>query len=63
VVLTLVDVTVRRQAEDDLRESETRLQLARDAAALGVLDFNPATDEMWWDERARGLWRLKPEDC
>ena len=58
VIVTFVDVTVRRKAEADLRESETRLKLAREAAALGVVDYNPITDETWWDERAREMWRL-----
>src|SRR5262245_42830169 len=49
VVVTFVDVTVRRKAEADLRDSETRLQLARDAAALGILDHNPISNETWWD--------------
>jgi two-component system, chemotaxis family, CheB/CheR fusion protein len=56
VVVTFVDVTARRKAEADLRESETRLQLAREAAKLGVLDYNPVRQEMWWDDRARELW-------
>ena len=103
VVVTFVDVSARRQAEADLRESELRLRMAREAAGLGVgsdrarqdrrrrrdlcgrfgsaagrsrpprelrlrmareaaglgvLDYNPVFDQMWWDDRARELWRL-----
>jgi two-component system CheB/CheR fusion protein len=61
VVVTFVDVTARRKAETDLRDSETRLQLARDAAALGILDYNPVVDETYWDARARQLWGLTEE--
>jgi two-component system, chemotaxis family, CheB/CheR fusion protein len=61
VVITLIDITARRKAEADLRESETRLQLARDAASLGVFDYNPDLDQTWWDPRARELWGLESE--
>ena len=61
VVVTFVDVTARRKAEADLRESETRLQLAREAASLGVLDYNAITDQMWWDDRARQFWGMSPD--
>jgi two-component system CheB/CheR fusion protein len=61
VVVTFVDVTARRKAEEDLRESETRLQLAREAATLGVLDYNPVRQQMWWDDRARELWGIGGE--
>jgi two-component system CheB/CheR fusion protein len=59
VVVTFVDVTERRRAEEALRDSETRLQLAREASHLGVQDYDPKTDECWWDENARALWDLK----
>jgi two-component system, chemotaxis family, CheB/CheR fusion protein len=61
VVVTFVDITLRRKTEEDLRESETRLQLAREAAKLGVVDYNPLRQEMWWDDRARALWGIKDE--
>src|SRR5262249_50078662 len=56
VVVTFVDVTARRKAETDLRESETRLQLAGEAASLGGLGYNPIADQMRWDDRTRQLW-------
>ena len=59
VVATFVDITKRRQAEEALRDSETRLKLAREASNLGVQDYDPKTDECWWDERARALWGVK----
>jgi PAS domain-containing protein len=61
IVVSFVDITLRRKAEEDLRESETRLQLAREAAKLGVVDYNPLRQEMWWDDRARALWGIKDE--
>src|SRR5262245_37992226 len=61
VVVTFVDVTARRRAETDLRESETRLQLAGEAASLGVLDYNAIADRMRWDDRTRQLWGQQAE--
>jgi two-component system, chemotaxis family, CheB/CheR fusion protein len=58
VVVTFVDVTSRRRAEDELRESVTRLKLAREAAGLGILDYDTATQTLWMDERCRELWGL-----
>ncbi len=56
VVVTFVDVTTRREAEDALRTSEERLNLAREASDLGIHDYNTKTGECWWDKRARALW-------
>lgn len=56
VVVTFVDVTELRQAGESLRVNERRLQLAREASDLGILDYAPDTDECWLDERARALW-------
>ncbi len=62
VVVTFVDVTERRRAEKSLRVNERRLQLAREASDLGVVDYNPATGECWLDDRARDLWRFTDQE-
>jgi two-component system CheB/CheR fusion protein len=58
IIATFIDVTERRNAEARLRDSEARLQLARDAAELGTLDYTTAGGELWCDERALALWGL-----
>jgi two-component system CheB/CheR fusion protein len=40
VVLTFIDITARRRAEDALRASEQRLQLVLETEAVGVLFFD-----------------------
>ena len=46
----------RREAEEALRISEERLQLARRSARLGVFDFDAKQNIVHWDERMRELW-------
>ena len=46
------DRTAQRAAEKDLRESETRVRLALEAAELGAWEAHPATGEVFGDARA-----------
>ena len=50
------DVTDRKRAEEELRESEERLELALRGADLGSWDWNLKTGCAVWDERAS--WML-----
>lgn len=50
------DVTDRKRAEEELRESEERLELALRGADLGSWDWNVKTGSAVWNERA--LWML-----
>ncbi len=52
---------LRREANQSLRESEERLQIAKAAARLGIHDYNVATGEIRWDERVRQLWGVSPD--
>ncbi|MFA5949449.1 MAG: CheR family methyltransferase [Hyphomicrobium sp.] len=61
VVITFVDTTQRRRAENALRDSETRLHLASEAAELGIYEFDPAGDALWLDKRSRQLLGLPAE--
>ncbi len=62
VVVTFVDITGRRQTESDLFESETRLQLVKEATALGIIDYDAEANELWFDARCRQLWALGEAD-
>jgi PAS domain S-box-containing protein len=55
------DVTDRRRAEEDLRESQRRLQMATEAAALGIFDLDLLSGVVAWDERVRELWGAEHE--
>lgn len=46
----------RRQSEEALKISEERLRLAKQAAELGVFDFDSDSNILHWDDRMRELW-------
>jgi two-component system sensor kinase FixL len=50
------DITELRRALDELRTSDDRLRLAKNAAGIGIFDHDIARDEHKWDERMRELW-------
>jgi PAS domain S-box-containing protein len=62
VLATLVDITHRVRVEAALRESEERLRLAKEAAGLGIHDFDPVTGHIRWDERACEIWGIRPDE-
>lgn len=57
-----VDVTDLRLAEVARRETEARLAVAVDSAALGTWDFDPTTGELVWSDRCKELFGLAHTD-
>ena len=54
------DVTERRQAEQDLADSELRFRLAVETAELGVADRNLATGEVTWTAQMCRIMGVEP---
>lgn len=52
----------RRQAEEELSISEERLQLAKQAADLGVFDFDANHNVRHWDKKMSMLWGAESAD-
>ncbi|HLP87513.1 MAG TPA: PAS domain S-box protein [Nostocaceae cyanobacterium] len=52
------DITERKQVENSLRESETRLTLALEAAQMGIWDWNLVTGEVVWSDSMGLLYGL-----
>lgn len=50
------------RADLERRESQVRLHLAKDAASLGIHDYDVTRGTIRWDERVRQLWGVKPEE-
>jgi PAS domain S-box-containing protein len=44
----VLDVTHLKETEEALRQSEARLRIAASGAALGIFEWNPATDQAVW---------------
>ncbi|HEY9877793.1 MAG TPA: PAS domain-containing protein, partial [Leptolyngbyaceae cyanobacterium] len=55
VVGSTTNISDRKQVEDELRESEQRLQLAQQAGRIGTWEWNLVTDEVSWSD---GIWTL-----
>ena len=62
VVILSQDVTARVEAETALDDTEARFRIAREAAQLGVFDYDFATGECVWDTRIRELWGTAPDE-
>ncbi|WP_198029444.1 GAF domain-containing protein [Bradyrhizobium sp. WSM3983] len=57
-VSILQDVDQEKRAQQQLHESEARLQAAVDLVKLGRYAWNPQTNELQWDGRLRAMWGL-----
>ena len=61
-LVTIYEADTLRRAEESFKSSEERLQLAKEAAGLGVFDFDSNQNVLHWDERMRELWGAESEE-
>jgi PAS domain S-box-containing protein len=59
-VAIVVDITERKLADQALRDSQQSVILAKEAAQLGIYDFDITTGALRWDERVYELFGLDP---
>lgn len=61
-IVNVVDITERKQAEEKLRESETRLKYAQEVAGLGFWDWNFATGDLYWSDQTFVQFGYRPQE-
>ena len=57
-----LDLTPRKEAEGQLVIVSERLQVATQAAGIGIWDWDVARDELVWDDAMYGLYGIRRED-
>jgi len=57
------EITERKQAEEDVRDSESRRALALDAAHAGTWEWDLATGRNIWSDELWKLYALEPNCC
>ncbi len=62
VVISHQDITERKKVEEELRITSARLQLATNAASLGVWDYNVLENTLVWDNNMFKLYGIKPHE-
>jgi two-component system cell cycle sensor histidine kinase/response regulator CckA len=50
------DISERKRAEQAISEGQRRLRIAKDAARLGIYEYDVPTGTILWDARVRELW-------
>ncbi|MFZ5833452.1 MAG: ATP-binding protein [Planctomycetota bacterium] len=50
------------QADEALEQSQRRLAIAKEAAKLGIYDYNVPSNTIYWGPRVRALWGVGPDE-
>ena len=60
VTFTATDLSGRKAAERQVRESEQRLRLAQEAGHVGIWDWDLPTDRVYWSPECERLYGVSP---
>jgi len=61
-VITVTDITERKQAEEELKESEARLKRSQAMAHLGSWELDVANNVLTWSDEVYRLFGLQPQE-
>ena len=62
MVGAMQDITLQKNAEDELQDITNRLSLATTSAKLGIFDWNLQTDQLDWNEYMYEIFDVDPSD-
>jgi PAS domain S-box-containing protein len=62
VLGTSMDITDRKRAEEALIDTQNRFYIAKDAAEIGIHEWNLESDSLIWDHRVRELWGVGQDE-
>lgn len=62
VLVTVIETTDKKRAEDDLKDNRNELEFVIDAAELGTYDYNPLTNNFSANPRLKAWLGLPPDE-
>ncbi|MBO9543290.1 MAG: PAS domain-containing protein [Caulobacter sp.] len=57
----IVDITERKQVEEELATARVGLDIAAESAGLGRWDYDPKSGRRFWDPRVRAIFGVAPD--
>lgn len=62
VLVTVIETTAKKNAQEDLKESKHELEFVIETAQLGTFDYNPLTNKFSGNNRLKKWFGLPPDD-
>ena len=62
LLVAVIDITARRQAERQLRDSEERLDLAVRTAQVGIFEHDHQADTLYWSPVLRSIYGVSADE-